>query len=59
MNGNLCQVVLMNKCYDNPEKESNRVQKSVTTRVGSTMSGLKNVKLSKRVLQRRLENASL
>ena len=49
----------MNKGYDNPKKKSNRVQKSVTTRVGSTMSGLKNVKLSKRVLQRRLENASL
>ena len=46
----------MNKCFDNPKKES---VKKMTTRVGSTMSGLKNVKLSERVLQRRLENASL
>ena len=29
INGKLCQVVLRSKCYDNPKKECNCIQKSV------------------------------
>jgi len=68
MNGKWCQVVLRNKCYDNPKKECNSVRKSVNkiTNEKECNIGTENcarLKMSSNVARflnnRRLENATL
>ena len=67
INGKLCQVELRSKCYDNPKKECNSIQKSVKkiTHEKVCDSGLitsARLKMSSNVdrflNKRRLENAT-